>query len=178
MLQMSGGLEELGSVSWELALCLLLSWTTCYFCIWKGVKSSGKVSLLYLFIYFFVFCSLLLFCTHLCHDCLQACSSFQLNSETSSSIPGCLLHSYVPLRDAPDPPYQRCHSAWSWWRDLLLLASRSQSIGQPWGDLSNPPPWRCCLLTFWAAAKLDCKTWNLKVMVVHPKWGKGAFYVN
>ncbi|XP_075875878.1 sodium- and chloride-dependent betaine transporter-like [Nelusetta ayraudi] len=44
MLQMSGGLEELGSVSWELALCLLLSWMTCYFCIWKSVKSSGKVA--------------------------------------------------------------------------------------------------------------------------------------
>lgn len=43
MLQMSDSLEELGSVSWELALCLLISWTFCYFCIWKSIKSSGKV---------------------------------------------------------------------------------------------------------------------------------------
>ncbi len=40
---MSGGIEELGSVRWELALCLLASWVFCYFSIWKGVRSSGKV---------------------------------------------------------------------------------------------------------------------------------------
>ncbi|XP_068195991.1 sodium- and chloride-dependent GABA transporter 3-like [Antennarius striatus] len=44
MLGMSGGIEELGSVRWELALCLLVAWTFCYFCIWKGVRSSGKVA--------------------------------------------------------------------------------------------------------------------------------------
>lgn len=43
MLGMSGGIEELGSVRWELALCLLACWSFCYFSIWKGVKSSGKV---------------------------------------------------------------------------------------------------------------------------------------
>ncbi len=40
---MSGGIEELGSVRWELALCLLVCWVFCYFSIWKGVRSSGKV---------------------------------------------------------------------------------------------------------------------------------------
>ncbi|XP_067331319.1 sodium- and chloride-dependent GABA transporter 3-like [Channa argus] len=44
MLGMSGGIEELGSVRWELALCLLVSWVFCYFSIWKGVRSSGKVA--------------------------------------------------------------------------------------------------------------------------------------
>ncbi|XP_066561746.1 sodium- and chloride-dependent GABA transporter 2-like [Amia ocellicauda] len=29
-------------LTWELALCLLLSWIVCYFCVWKGVKSTGK----------------------------------------------------------------------------------------------------------------------------------------
>ncbi|XP_068457204.1 sodium- and chloride-dependent betaine transporter-like [Clinocottus analis] len=43
VLGISGGIEELGSVRWELALCLLACWVLCYFCIWKGVKSSGKV---------------------------------------------------------------------------------------------------------------------------------------
>ncbi|XP_068195983.1 sodium- and chloride-dependent GABA transporter 3-like [Antennarius striatus] len=43
MLGMSGGIEELGSVRWELALCLLACWVFCYFSIWKGVRSSGKV---------------------------------------------------------------------------------------------------------------------------------------
>lgn len=43
MLGMSAGIEEMGSVRWELALCLLASWVFCYFSIWKGVRSSGKV---------------------------------------------------------------------------------------------------------------------------------------
>uniref|UniRef100_A0A8P4KF36 Transporter n=1 Tax=Dicentrarchus labrax TaxID=13489 RepID=A0A8P4KF36_DICLA len=44
VLGMSGGIEDLGSVRWELALCLLASWMFCYFSIWKGVRSSGKVA--------------------------------------------------------------------------------------------------------------------------------------
>ncbi|XP_078144060.1 sodium- and chloride-dependent GABA transporter 2-like [Centroberyx gerrardi] len=43
ILGVSGGIEEMGSIRWDLAGCLLLSWIVCYFCIWKGVKSSGKV---------------------------------------------------------------------------------------------------------------------------------------
>ncbi|KAH0617059.1 hypothetical protein JD844_028673 [Phrynosoma platyrhinos] len=43
VLHISDGIEHLGGVSWELALCLLLAWIICYFCIWKGVKSTGKV---------------------------------------------------------------------------------------------------------------------------------------
>ncbi|XP_049616193.1 sodium- and chloride-dependent betaine transporter [Syngnathus scovelli] len=34
---------SLGKVHWDLALCLLLAWAICYFCIWKGIKSMGKV---------------------------------------------------------------------------------------------------------------------------------------
>ncbi|XP_037537323.1 sodium- and chloride-dependent betaine transporter-like [Nematolebias whitei] len=44
VLNMSAGIEELGSIRWELALCLLVSWLICYFCIWKGIRSSGKVA--------------------------------------------------------------------------------------------------------------------------------------
>ncbi|XP_030634287.1 sodium- and chloride-dependent GABA transporter 2-like [Chanos chanos] len=43
ILGLSGGIEELGNVRWDLALCLLLAWIICYFCVWKGVKSTGKV---------------------------------------------------------------------------------------------------------------------------------------
>ncbi|ETE71965.1 Sodium- and chloride-dependent betaine transporter, partial [Ophiophagus hannah] len=42
-LKITEGLHNLGTVRWELALCLLLAWIICYFCIWKGVKSTGKV---------------------------------------------------------------------------------------------------------------------------------------
>ncbi|KAH0617058.1 hypothetical protein JD844_028672 [Phrynosoma platyrhinos] len=42
-LKITDGIHNLGTVRWELALCLLLAWIVCYFCIWKGVKSTGKV---------------------------------------------------------------------------------------------------------------------------------------
>ena len=43
VLQISTGIDQMGSVKWDLTLCLLLAWIVVYFCIWKGVKSSGKV---------------------------------------------------------------------------------------------------------------------------------------
>lgn len=44
VLNISGGIEEVGSLRWELVLCLILSWLICYFCIWKGIKSTGKAA--------------------------------------------------------------------------------------------------------------------------------------
>ncbi|CAG5932691.1 unnamed protein product [Menidia menidia] len=43
VLRLSDTLDELGPVSWKLALCLAAVWLICYFCVWKGVKSTGKV---------------------------------------------------------------------------------------------------------------------------------------
>ncbi|XP_048873150.1 sodium- and chloride-dependent taurine transporter-like isoform X2 [Brienomyrus brachyistius] len=43
VLSISSGIEEVGSLKWDLALCLLAVWIICFFCIWKGVKSTGKV---------------------------------------------------------------------------------------------------------------------------------------
>lgn len=44
VLSISSGIEDIGPLKWDLALCLLAVWVICFFCIWKGVKSTGKVS--------------------------------------------------------------------------------------------------------------------------------------
>ncbi|KAI5623797.1 hypothetical protein C0J50_16478, partial [Silurus asotus] len=43
VLSISKGIEDVGKVNWEILLCLIAMWIICYFCIWKGVKSTGKV---------------------------------------------------------------------------------------------------------------------------------------
>ncbi|XP_055004250.1 sodium- and chloride-dependent GABA transporter 2-like [Boleophthalmus pectinirostris] len=44
VLKISTGIEDTGSLRWELALCLVLTWVICYFCVWKGIKSTGKAA--------------------------------------------------------------------------------------------------------------------------------------
>lgn len=43
VLQLSEGIHAAGEVRFELAMCLLLGWIVVYFCVWKGIKSAGKV---------------------------------------------------------------------------------------------------------------------------------------
>ncbi|KAK6190230.1 hypothetical protein SNE40_002149 [Patella caerulea] len=43
VLERSSGIDEQGSMRWQLVLILLLGWIIVYFCIWKGPKSTGKV---------------------------------------------------------------------------------------------------------------------------------------
>uniref|UniRef100_A0A4W4HS77 Transporter n=1 Tax=Electrophorus electricus TaxID=8005 RepID=A0A4W4HS77_ELEEL len=43
VLRLSGGLDEVGDINNSMVLCLLATWVIVYFCIWKGVKSTGKV---------------------------------------------------------------------------------------------------------------------------------------
>uniref|UniRef100_A0A3P8Z253 Transporter n=1 Tax=Esox lucius TaxID=8010 RepID=A0A3P8Z253_ESOLU len=43
MLEQTGGVEQGGLMRWELFLLLILAWILIYFCIFKGVKSTGKV---------------------------------------------------------------------------------------------------------------------------------------
>ena len=40
---MSTGIEDFGTVNWELFGFLVLAWIIVYFCIWKSVKTTGKV---------------------------------------------------------------------------------------------------------------------------------------
>uniref|UniRef100_A0A3Q4C0P8 Uncharacterized protein n=1 Tax=Mola mola TaxID=94237 RepID=A0A3Q4C0P8_MOLML len=43
ILGLSSGIEDIGQLRWDLVLCLLLAWILCYFCVWNGIKSTGKV---------------------------------------------------------------------------------------------------------------------------------------
>ncbi|XP_058458136.1 sodium-dependent dopamine transporter isoform X1 [Malaya genurostris] len=42
-LDKSDGLHDLGSIKWDMALCLLAVYLICYFSLWKGISTSGKV---------------------------------------------------------------------------------------------------------------------------------------
>ncbi|XP_033725134.1 sodium- and chloride-dependent taurine transporter-like [Pecten maximus] len=43
VLQMTADITDGGGIIWELALSLLVVWVLIYFCVWKGVKWTGKV---------------------------------------------------------------------------------------------------------------------------------------
>lgn len=43
VLGISSGIEEPGGLRWDLALFLLIAWSICYLCIFKGVRWTGKV---------------------------------------------------------------------------------------------------------------------------------------
>ncbi|KAJ9586475.1 hypothetical protein L9F63_019875, partial [Diploptera punctata] len=42
-LHRSDGLHDLGAIKWDMALCLLAVYFICYFSLWKGISTSGKV---------------------------------------------------------------------------------------------------------------------------------------
>lgn len=43
-LNQSEGIHDLGAIKWDMALCLLAVYLICYFSLWKGISTSGKVS--------------------------------------------------------------------------------------------------------------------------------------
>ncbi|RWS28104.1 Sodium- and chloride-dependent glycine transporter 1-like protein, partial [Leptotrombidium deliense] len=43
VLELTEGIDVLGDIRWELAICLLICWLVVFFCLFKGVKSIGKV---------------------------------------------------------------------------------------------------------------------------------------
>ncbi|CAI4223495.1 unnamed protein product [Auanema sp. JU1783] len=60
VLGISEGIEQPGSIRWDLALYLFFAWVICYLCIFKGVKWTGKVVYLTAsFPYIMLFCLLI-----------------------------------------------------------------------------------------------------------------------
>ena len=45
VLQITDGIHDMGSLRWELLLCLFISWLAVFLCLFKGVKSLGKVGI-------------------------------------------------------------------------------------------------------------------------------------
>uniref|UniRef100_A0A7M5ULG4 Transporter n=1 Tax=Clytia hemisphaerica TaxID=252671 RepID=A0A7M5ULG4_9CNID len=43
VLNISGAVDDYGVINWKVTLCLLLAWTLVYFCIFKGIRTTGKV---------------------------------------------------------------------------------------------------------------------------------------
>ncbi|XP_064636169.1 sodium- and chloride-dependent glycine transporter 1-like [Lineus longissimus] len=43
VLQVTGGIDDIGGMRWELFICLAAAWVATWLCLIKGVKSSGKV---------------------------------------------------------------------------------------------------------------------------------------
>ncbi|KAK6620008.1 hypothetical protein RUM44_006408 [Polyplax serrata] len=43
VLGLSTGIDDVSTLQWELVGTLFLAWILVYFCVWKGVKTSGKV---------------------------------------------------------------------------------------------------------------------------------------
>ena len=45
VLNQSEGLHDMGTVNWQVLLCLICAWVIVYVCVMKGIKSAGKVGL-------------------------------------------------------------------------------------------------------------------------------------
>jgi SNF family Na+-dependent transporter len=43
VLEITRSIDEPGSLNVKLTVCLLIAWVLVYFCIWRGIRTTGKV---------------------------------------------------------------------------------------------------------------------------------------
>lgn len=43
VLMLSSGMDDFGTISWQLLICLLVAWIAVFLCSFRGIKTSGRV---------------------------------------------------------------------------------------------------------------------------------------
>lgn len=123
----SSGLRNVGGVRWQLMLCLFLIFTIVYFSLWKGVKTSGKVSHPSAVI---ISVNPLLPHRHFCDLYFHLCL-FLLPDFPVLSTPGSVGDRHLALHRAFHPADSRCHAARSLERCGVLFET---PVGEAAGD--------------------------------------------
>ena len=121
VLDISDGIDNPGKIKWDLALCLLLAWTVVFACISKGVKSSGKVQYVYIFITLTKTGALLKLFNTLCWQLVFAHVSVQMLEAFSTQT----------KNNPPNPGSWSVTSQWEW-RPCISL--------NPWSICSSELP--------------------------------------
>lgn len=70
LLEISDGIEDLGSMHWKLLGCHIFAWAIEYFCIFKGVNITGKVQYM---------CDILAFSPDLCIKHMRCSYAVRVN---------------------------------------------------------------------------------------------------
>ena len=122
MLKQSSGIDEQGSIVWQLALILLLAWVLVYLCLWKGVQWTGKVLL----------CNL---------------QSTQLIDSSNFFRVDRLLHCNIPVHRHHPSDRERRHSARLRHRHRLLHQAAVGATARPDGAAKYLTTTNVCLKT-------------------------------
>lgn len=104
MLGQTSGVEEAGTLRWELFLILILAWILIYLCIFKGVKSTGKVG-----------------------EKSENCRQRWVNKHQVFILclyEGGVLYCPVPVCHSDRPARQQCAASWCIRWDILLHCAR------------------------------------------------------